>query len=51
MGPDDNDLYSVIEAHNQQTIRLFVYNCDTDKCREVSYCIAGDRVYILSNQT
>ena len=35
MGPDDNDLYSVIEAHNQQTIRLFVYNSDTDKCREV----------------
>jgi S1-C subfamily serine protease len=36
MGPDDNDLYSVIEMHDKQVVHLFVYNVDTDKCREVS---------------
>ena len=34
MGPDD-DLYSVVEANNQQTVRLYVYNCELDTCREV----------------
>ena len=35
MGPED-DLYSVIEASNQRTIRLYVYNSESDSCREVS---------------
>ncbi len=34
MGPDD-DLYSIIETHNMQTLHLNVYNSDTDRCREV----------------
>ena len=38
MGPED-DLYSIIEANNQRTIRLYVYNSDTDSCREVCCCV------------
>ena len=41
MNPDDNDLYSIIETHNQQTIHLFVYNVDSDKCREVNTRFLG----------
>lgn len=37
MGPDD-DLYSVIETHPQRTVHLFVYNSDTNQCREVRSC-------------
>ena len=31
----DDDLYSLIESHNHQEIKLYVYNADTDSCREV----------------
>ena len=34
MGPED-DLYSIIEANNQRTIRLYVYNSDTDSWSEM----------------
>lgn len=35
MGIDD-DLYSVIENNDQRVIRFYVYNSETDRCREVS---------------
>ncbi len=31
----DDDLYTVIETNDHKQIKLFVYNCDTDLCREV----------------
>lgn len=31
----DDDLYSLIENNNHKEIRLFVYNSDSDACREV----------------
>ena len=34
MGPED-DLYSVIESNIGKNIHLFVYNSDTNRCREV----------------
>lgn len=36
MGADD-DLYSVITSNDHRTIRLFVYNSESDRCREVSH--------------
>lgn len=30
------DFFSVVEAHNGQPLRLYVYNSTTDKCREVT---------------
>ncbi|CDI98000.1 Golgi reassembly stacking protein 2 [Echinococcus multilocularis] len=32
---DSEDLFSVVEAHNGQPLRLYVYNSSTDQCREV----------------
>ena len=32
----DDDLFNLIENNNNKQIRLFVYNSDTDVCREVS---------------
>ncbi|KAH9278497.1 Golgi reassembly-stacking protein 2 [Echinococcus granulosus] len=32
---DSEDLFSVVEAHNGQPLRLYVYNSTTDQCREV----------------
>ena len=31
----DDDLYSLIENNNHKELRLFVYNSDSDACREV----------------
>jgi hypothetical protein len=36
MSAGDDDLYSLIESHDHQEIKLYVYNADTDNCREVS---------------
>ena len=36
MAAGDDDLYSLIESHDHQEIKLYVYNADTDGCREVS---------------
>ncbi|CAI8042109.1 Golgi reassembly-stacking protein 2 [Geodia barretti] len=36
MSTGDDDLYSLIESHDHQEIKLYVYNTDTDNCREVS---------------
>ena len=35
MSAGDDDLYSLIESHDHQEIKLYVYNTDTDNCREV----------------
>ncbi len=32
----DDDLYTIIEGNDHKQIKLFVYNNDTDLCREVS---------------
>ena len=37
MTSGDDDLYSLIESHNHQEVKLYVYNSETDACREVSY--------------
>ncbi|KAL5103271.1 Golgi reassembly-stacking protein 2 [Taenia crassiceps] len=34
---DSEDFFSVVEAHNGQPLRLYVYNSTTDQCREVSH--------------
>ena len=36
MTAGDDDLYSLIESHDHQEIKLYVYNADTESCREVS---------------
>ena len=36
MTSGDDDLYSLIESHDHQEIKLYVYNADTGNCREVS---------------
>lgn len=33
---DSEDLFSLIEAHEQKPLKLFVYNITTDSCREVT---------------
>ena len=32
----DDDLYTLIENNNHKELKLFVYNSDSDACREVS---------------
>lgn len=32
----EDDLFTLIENNNNKQIRLFVYNAETDACREVS---------------
>uniref|UniRef100_A0A5K3EQ22 GRASP55_65 domain-containing protein n=1 Tax=Mesocestoides corti TaxID=53468 RepID=A0A5K3EQ22_MESCO len=45
---DSEDFFSVVEAHNGQPLRLYVYNSTTDSCREVTLipnlCWGGDGV-------
>jgi len=31
----DDDLYTLVETHNHQSLKLYVYNAETDACREV----------------
>ncbi len=31
----NEDIYNLIEAHEGQPLKLYVYNTDTDSCREV----------------
>lgn len=33
---ESEDFFSLIEAHNTRPLKLYVYNCDTDKCRDVT---------------
>ena len=33
---ESEDLYSLIEAHEGRPLKLYVYNTETDHCREVS---------------
>ncbi|VDO04904.1 unnamed protein product [Rodentolepis nana] len=33
---DSEDFFSVVEAHNGQPLRLYVYNTTSDQCREVT---------------
>nr|CDS29511.1 Golgi reassembly stacking protein 2 [Hymenolepis microstoma] len=33
---DSEDFFSVVEAHNGQPLRLYVYNSTSDQCREVT---------------
>ncbi|KAL5964490.1 Golgi reassembly-stacking protein 2 [Taenia solium] len=33
---DSEDFFSVVEVHNGQPLRLYVYNSTTDQCREVT---------------
>ena len=35
----DDDLFNLIESNNNKQVRLYVYNADTDSCREVSELI------------
>ncbi|KAL1513190.1 hypothetical protein ABEB36_002632 [Hypothenemus hampei] len=32
---ESDDLYNLIENHNGSALKLYVYNCDEDSCREV----------------
>jgi len=32
---EQDDLFSLVEAHDGRPLKLFVYNCDTDSCRDV----------------
>lgn len=32
----EDDFYSMIETNNQKQIKLYVYNSESDSCREVS---------------
>lgn len=32
----DDDLYTLIENNNHKELKLFVFNSDSDTCREVS---------------
>lgn len=36
MGAGDDDFYSMVELNNHKQIKLFVYNSESDGCREVS---------------
>lgn len=38
MGPED-DLYSVVETNIGKNIHLFVYNSDSNRCREVGWTL------------
>ena len=31
----EDDLYSLVETHNHQALKLYIYNAETDACREV----------------
>lgn len=33
---ESEDLYSLIEAHESRSLKLYVYNTDLDSCREVT---------------
>ncbi len=33
---ESEDLFSLIEAHEGRPLKLYVYNTETDHCREVS---------------
>ena len=33
----DDDLYTLIENNNHKELKLFVYNSESDACREVSH--------------
>lgn len=33
--PQSEDLFSLIETHEGKGLKLYVYNTDTDNCREV----------------
>ena len=35
----DDDLYSLIESSLHKQVRLYVYNCNTEQCREVGIII------------
>ena len=37
----EDDFYSMIETNNQKQIKLYVYNSDSDSCREVSHQISS----------
>ena len=36
---ESEDLYSLIEAHEGRPLKLYVYNTETDHCREVSIIV------------
>ncbi len=36
---ESEDLFSLIEAHEGRPLKLYVYNTETDHCREVSELI------------
>ena len=35
--PESEDLFSLIEAHEGRPLKLYVYNTETDHCREVRH--------------
>ena len=36
---ESEDLFTLIEAHEARPLKLYVYNTETDHCREVSFQI------------
>ena len=40
----DDDLYTLIENNNHKELKLFVFNSDSDTCREVSAQSCGPTV-------
>ena len=40
---ESEDLFTLIEAHEARALKLYVYNTETDHCREVrmKICIVG----------
>lgn len=41
MATSDDDLYTLIEASNHKQIKLYVYNSETDSCREVQFTLTA----------
>lgn len=33
---ESDDLYNLIENHDGSSLKLYVYNCDADTCRDVT---------------
>ena len=40
---ESEDLFTLIEAHEARPLKLYVYNTETDHCREVSFQIMSKK--------